>query len=406
MAVDVLILNTAVMDFRSADFTFVNALVGPGGLAKCATRDMPAYTQAQLKAYLDRGCATAGGPGNTAPLVARAGVGIAAGVVLGRGTRDGLDVVGRAFYDTMTANGVDMSATVVHPELPTGTTFICDSDDGERGGIGYFPNANHAFDFAMFKPAVERLRPRIVYYMYSGLSDRGDANGGRDLAAFMAWCRDQGAITIADSHTLTSNPEALIDQGTPVDEYRLLEPLLPTLDLFFTSADEAKMIQNTLGPARAWRRYGGDENIREALAFLTGRFWRDVRRPCMFGVTVKDGAYATWMNADGVKTPTERVKSRFMIRTVTDLVGAGDSFRAGFITYVARHADAFRAGMLDYREAIQMGNLMATLYVTAPLCDRYRHIAPYADLLRVIRGGRSFDTLDALREEIDHDAHA
>ena len=45
MATDVLILNTAVLDLRSPDFAFVDRLVGAGGLAKCATADMPSYTQ-------------------------------------------------------------------------------------------------------------------------------------------------------------------------------------------------------------------------------------------------------------------------------------------------------------------------------------------------------------------------
>ena len=111
-----------------------------------------------------------------------------------------------------------------------------------RGGIAYFPNANNDFDFEVFKPEVERLKPRIVYYMYSGLSDRGDANGGRDLAEFVKWCRGKGAVTIADCHTLTGSPQELIESGRAVEEYHLLEPLLPELDVFFTSCDEARLI--------------------------------------------------------------------------------------------------------------------------------------------------------------------
>ena len=72
MSVDVLILNTAVADFRSSEFAFADELVGPGGLAKCKTADMPAYTQQQYKSWIDAGIATTGGPGNTAPLIARA----------------------------------------------------------------------------------------------------------------------------------------------------------------------------------------------------------------------------------------------------------------------------------------------------------------------------------------------
>ena len=150
MAVDVLVLNTAVVDLRRPDFEFTDLLVGKGGLAKCNSKDMPEYSQAQIKQWIEEGFATAGGPGNSAPLIARTGLKVAVGVNLGKGDYDGLDAQGRYFHDVMTANGIDMSATHVHPTLCTGTTFIHSTSGGERGGIAYFPNANNDFDFAEF----------------------------------------------------------------------------------------------------------------------------------------------------------------------------------------------------------------------------------------------------------------
>jgi len=147
MSIDVLILNTAVVDFRSSEFAFADDLVGPGGLAKCKTTDMPSYSQQQYKGWIDDGIATTGGPGNTAPLIARAGLAVAVGVNLGAGQFDDLDAQGRFFYDVMTSNKIDMSSTFVHPELSTGSTFIYEKVGDERGGIAYFPNANNDFDF-------------------------------------------------------------------------------------------------------------------------------------------------------------------------------------------------------------------------------------------------------------------
>jgi len=213
MPVDVLILNTAVADLRRPDFEFADRLVGKGGLAKCKSEDMPDYSQEQIKKWIDEGYATAGGPGNTAPLIARTGLRVAVGVNLGEGNYNRLDAQGRFFQDVMTSNGIDMSATHIHPDLPTGTTFIHNPTEDDRGGIAYFPNANNDFDFSVFKKAVKRLEPKIVYYMYSGLSDRGDANGGRDLAKFIRWCRRQGALAIVDCHTLTGDPQTLIAEG-------------------------------------------------------------------------------------------------------------------------------------------------------------------------------------------------
>jgi len=48
MGVDVLILNTGVVDFRRADFEFADELVGEGGLSRCKAEDNPSYSQEQL----------------------------------------------------------------------------------------------------------------------------------------------------------------------------------------------------------------------------------------------------------------------------------------------------------------------------------------------------------------------
>ena len=397
MAIDVLILNTAVLDLRSPDFSFTDRLVGAGGLAKCATCEMPPYNQEQLKAYVDRGCATAGGPGNTAPLLARAGLRVAVGTNLGKGDFGGLDIQGRTFHDILAANGVDMSATFVHPALPTGTTFIHEALNSERGGIAYFPNANNDFAFEAFKAQVIRLAPRVVYYMYSGLSDRGDARDGRDLAEFVAWCRAQGCITIVDSHTLTGNPQELIERGQPVPAYGLLRPLLSELDVFFTSVDEARMIRNTLDAEHSAHGLDTRESCRSFLDFVTDRFSGKGRhRTQLFGVTVKNGAYARLVGPDDRVHETVFCKSRFMAGGVIDLVGAGDSFRAGLIATVARHRDAFLDGTLDVEEAVQAGNLMASLFIKSSLNDRYGSIAGLDALLAVVRSGREFASFEEL----------
>jgi len=401
MATDILVLNTAVADLRRPDFDFADALVGKGGLAKCRTEDMPGYSQEQIRRWIDQGCATAGGPGNTAPLIARTGLKVAVGVNLGRGVYDGLDAQGRFFYDLMTANGIDMSATYVHPSLPTGTTFIHGTQGEDRGGIAYFPNANDDFDFAVFRKAVQRLRPRIVYYMYSGLSKRGDARGGQDLADFVGWCRRNGAVTIIDCHTLTGDPAGLIKAGTPVEEYHLLEPLLPAVDLFFTSSDEAKLIENTLAARRNWDDYDERDNNVHFLEFITDRFWRVRNRTRMFGVTVNDGAYEVHLTPDGRRTGPRKVVSRFMVGEVVDLVGAGDSFRAGLLSYIAASLDQFENGSMNFAEAVQMGNLFASLYIKAPLRQRYAYIRSYDKMLKVVRSDKDFKSFDALRAALN-----
>ncbi len=404
MSVDVLILNSGVADLRRPDFKFADKLVGKGGLAKCKTEDMPNYSQEQLREWIEQGFATAGGPGNTAPLIAKTGLKVAVGVNLGKGDYDGLDAQGRFFHDVMTSNGIDMSPTHIHPDLHTGTTFIHSTSGEDRGGIAYFPNANDDFDFEIFNGTVEKLKPSIVYYMYSGLSDRGDANGGRDLAEFIKWCRSNGAVTIVDSHTLTGNPGELIKTGKPIKEYRFLEPLLPEVDLFFTSCDEAKLTENTLAPGRQWERFTEHENNLHFLEYLTEKFWRKAcpersrgnNRTKLFGVTVSDGAYEKHICPDGRLGGPNKIESWFMGGEIVDLVGAGDAFRAGLITYIGRNLDWFRNGSIDFAEAVQMGNLFASLYIKAPLDDRYGNIKTYDKMLKVVRSDIAYPSFEAL----------
>ncbi len=376
MSIDVLILNTAVSDFRSDEFAFTEKLAGPGGLARCKTQDMPAYTQKQYKQWIDKGMVTAGGPGNTAPLVSKAGLNVAVGVNLGKGDFEGLDAQGRFFYDTMTKYSVDMSQTFIHQNLPTGTTFIYEKVNHERGGIAYFPNANNDFDFEYFKKSVEKLKPKVVFYMYSGLSDRGDANDGKDLANFIKWCRQKGIVTIADSHTLTGNPQKLIEEKAVIPEYKLLQPLLSELDIFFTSYDEARMIANTFGEDIPEQDF-----IINFLKYISGQYSNFK----IFGVTVKDGAYIVYKDAKGNVIGPQKITSIFMGKGVTDLVGAGDSFRAGVVTYIAKNIENFKNDKIDIAQAIQMGNLFASRYIKAPLNNRYGGIEHYDKMLEMIK---------------------
>ncbi|MBZ5665485.1 MAG: carbohydrate kinase family protein [Acidobacteriia bacterium] len=383
MSVDVLVLNSAAVDFRRDDFSFTDKLVGEGGLARCETRDMPHFSQDQFHQWIIDGFAVPGGLGNTAPLIAAAGLKTAVGMNLGCGDYSGLDAQGSFFLESMTSSAIDTSAVVTNASLPTGTTFIHNSKAGERLGIVYFPNANDAFDFEIFKTHVERLQPSIVYYMYSGLSRKGDENGGRDLAGFMRWCRSRGAVVIADSHTLTGTPRESIDSAVPVADYGLLEPLLPELDIFFTSSDESRLIHNTLVVPEE----GADGAYRDCETFLdilTRKYLAQRKSTRFWGVTVSDGAYEKHVLPDGYTSAPTKIKSRFMDGEVIDLVGAGDSFRAGLIAYVARNLNGFRDGTMDFAEAVQMGNLFASCYIKAPLGQR-NCIKPYEQMITRVR---------------------
>jgi hypothetical protein len=56
---------------------------------------------------------------------------------------------------------------------------------------------------------------------------------------------------------------------------------------------------------------------------------------------------------------------------------------------------------MDFEEAVQMGNLFASLFIKAPLDDRYGNIRPYEKMLKVVRSGVTYPSFDALRKALD-----
>ena len=89
-----------------------------------------------------------------------------------------------------------------------------------------------------------------------------------------------------------------------------------------------------------------------------------------------------------------------MVGEVVDLVGAGDSFRAGLITYIGRNLDEVKDGSVDFIEAVQMGNLFASLYIKAPLNDRYGNIKSYEKMLGIVRSEVIYPSFETLRKAL------
>jgi len=86
---------------------------------------------------------------------------------------------------------------------------------------------------------------------------------------------------------------------------------------------------------------------------------------------------------------------------VVDLVGAGDSFRAGLIAYIASNLEAFKQGSMDFEQAVQAGNLFASLYIKAPLEDRYGNIRAYDKMLQILKKEGGFESFETLRRALD-----
>ena len=236
--------------------------------------------------------------------------------------------------------------------------------------------------------------------MYSGISDSGDANGGKDLADFLKWCKNHGCITLVDSVTLAGDPKELAKKGDPVEGYKLLIPVLAEVDLFFTSSDEAKLIANTFGLKRNWDQFDEDENCQYILDFLANEFWSKNSCTRIFGITLNNGAIDKHITPGNAASKSKKIKSRFMAGGAIDLIGAGDSFRSGLVSYIVKNINDFNIGTIDFDQAIQMGNLFAALYVKAPLDDRYGNFRSFEKMLKIIKSEKVFDTFEDILKEM------
>ena len=247
--------------------------------------------------------------------------------------------------------------------------------------------------------AVESSNPAVVAYLYIGLSEGGDARDGQDLADFLQYCRkERGAITMADIHTLAQGDAA----------YQSLERIVPQTDLFFVSRDEAKLVLQANGamqePGIGDSCRVCDTYLQMAMDWVRDGSAEDDHGMRMFGITLSDGAIIATRHGPASWDLT-KVSSRYLFDGSVNLVGAGDSFRAGMIAYIAAHQDAWRDGTLNTAEAAQTGALFASLYVNAPLANRYAYIPGFKDALHVVRDGATFETLPDLLEGLEL-AHA
>jgi len=89
-----------------------------------------------------------------------------------------------------------------------------------------------------------------------------------------------------------------------------------------------------------------------------------------------------------------------MLGEVIDLVGAGDSFRAGLMAYITQNIEDFKGGQINIREAIQLGNLFASVYIKSPLGNRYGNIEAYEKMLKISQSKIKFGSFEKLIKTI------
>jgi len=388
----VIAVGTTVVDLYNVsrqDFPpELRRLAPPDTLFLGYPSEMPPITDARFGELIAQGGARAGGQGNTLPQIALSGVPAHGFACVGAGEHGGLDSCGDFLRRAMQDSRVE-PFYMPHAVLPTGVTFIVPGPAADsRPGIVYFPNANLGTDLAAALQHVAEVRPNVLHWMYVGLMGEAD----RRLPEFFRLCREEHACIIsADTHTLLEDPSRIAISGAReyVNPHTLLPGILKNADIFFCSVDEAVLIADACSMRALELRddkRGAEPFIRAFLEEFYGMSTEsDGRRP-LFGVTVKKGAYLKVKGAE-----VDFAQSNYLVDfSGGNLVGAGDAFRAGLLSYVARHAEEFRRGGMNYRDGAQMGNLVALLSISAPPGNRFGQIGAYEAMEEMVRSGENF----------------
>lgn len=240
------------------------------------------------------------------------------GLRVGAVTRVGDDEFGRFVVRRLAGHGIDTTGVIVDRRRQTSSTFVAIGRDGERTFLhtrGCMMNFR-ARDLLVHRALLRRTS--IVAFGYLGLLPECE----KDLPRLFAGIRR------------TTGARILLDSGgNPRRDPRLLRALLPHVDFFLPSFEEAMTLTGATTPpgiVAVCRRAGA--------AGVIG---------------IKLGARGCYMDHGGKAAyiPARRV------RTVVDATGAGDAYVAGFVAATVRGADPF--------EAARFGNAVAASCVTA-----------------------------------------
>jgi sugar/nucleoside kinase (ribokinase family) len=236
---------------------------------------------------------------------------------------------------TMQKFGVDVSAMQRLEGVPTSATILNVRPNGDRpalhvrGASDHFEVSPEFYDQVFDAP--------IVHLGGTGLLRRLDGEKSRVL---LAEAKRRGRIVTFDLIAATPRTIAIV------------EPLLPFIDYFMPSIEEARDMSGQTAPE-------------DCAAFYLDRG----TRCCVFTLGA-DGAY--YANRDGARMHVGAYKIR-----VTDTTGCGDAFDAGFITALHHR--------MEPEAAVRFAQAAAALVATGLGSDA--GIVSFEDTLEHMRRG-------------------
>lgn len=290
-----------------------------------------------------------GSAANTALALACCGIETA---IIGR---VGADPLGMRLLADLCAGGVDVSLVQTDANATTGTVFIVVTPNGERTMFG-FRGANVYLDLE----SVSQLWLRDARHFHlSGYALLESPQ--REVALWVLEAARCSGLSIS------------LDAGlvTLIQQNHLVRSLLPNIDLFLPSLDEAELLTGTRDATMAIIQL--QERGAKAVALKLGK------EGCMIGA-----------EEDIFLAPAFAVE-------VHDTTGAGDAFNAGLI--------AGRLYGLGWRTAALWGNALGALVVQAGFSKEAMTRDAVAAFLRQARGQfiwgnwqREFDALIQILE--------
>lgn len=251
--------------------------------------------------------------------VANSGIDLAKlGFRVGAISRVGNDPLGDFVLRHLAQFKIVTTGVTVDRTAQTSATFVAVEKGGERtffhtrGCLAHF----RVGDVLRHMPLIARTK--IFALGYLGLLPECEPHLPRLFAAVK---KRTGAATLLDTG------------GNPRKDPGLLKRLLPHVDFFIPSREEAQILTGASTPAamvRTFRQWGA----------------RGV-------VGIKLGANGCYITADGTDATLPAVK----VRRVVDATGAGDAFVAGFLAATLRGLSPF--------DAARKANAIAASCVTA-----------------------------------------
>lgn len=191
---------------------------------------------------------------------------------------------------TMDRHGIDTSAMQRLPGVPTSATILNVRPNGDRPAL-HVRGASDHFDVP---PALydQVFDAPIVHLGGTGLLRRLDGEPSRVL---LSEAKARGRTTTFDLIAATA------------DTIRVVEPLLPFIDYFMPSIEEARDMSGQSSPADC------------------AGFYLDRGATCCVFTLGPEGAYYAHRDGTRLQVPAYDID-------VVDTTGCGDAFDAGFIT--------------------------------------------------------------------------